>query len=70
MKIEIPISTDDIVQISEVVMTGAKAATPAAAADEKLDQKTEAPNTFDFGVVAAIAAVISLGGFAVSKKRK
>ena len=70
MKIEIPISTDDIVQISEVVPTGAKAAAPAAAADEALDQKAEAPNTFDFGIVAAIAAVISLGGFAVSKKRK
>ena len=38
--------------------------------DEKLDQKAEAPNTFDFGVVAAVAAVISLGGFAVAKKRK
>jgi hypothetical protein len=53
-------------QISELVLTGAKAEAPA---DEKLDAKAEAPNTFDFGVVAAIAAVISLGGFAVSKKR-
>ena len=40
-----------------------------ASVDEALDQKAEAPNTFDFGVIAAIAAVVSLGGFAVSKKR-
>ena len=38
-------------------------------ADETLDDKAEAPQTFDFGVIAAVAAVISLGGFAVSKKR-
>ncbi|MBO4366690.1 MAG: discoidin domain-containing protein, partial [Clostridia bacterium] len=59
-------------QISELVLTGSKTdapAVPAAAADEKLDEKAEAPNTFDFGVVAAVAAVISLGGFAVSKKK-
>ena len=29
----------------------------------------EAPQTFDFGVIAAAAAVLSLAGFAVSKKR-
>jgi len=29
----------------------------------------EAPQTFDFGVIAAVAAVLSLAGFAVSKKR-
>lgn len=38
--------------------------------DEELEAKAEAPNTFDFGVVAAVAAVISLGGFAVSRKHK
>jgi hypothetical protein len=53
-------------QVSELTVFGDKA---AAAADEKLDAKAEAPNTFDFGIVAAVAAVISLGGFAVSKKR-
>ena len=66
VKIDITGSTDDIVQISEVVLTGAKA---AAAPDAALDQKAEAPNTFDFGVIAAVAAVISLGGFAVAKKK-
>ena len=73
VKIEIPTSTDEIVQISEVVVTGEKAApaeeAPSAAADEALDQKAEAPNTFDFGIVAAVAAVISLGGFALTKKK-
>jgi hypothetical protein len=65
VKIEIPSSTDEIVQISEVVVTGAKA---AAAPDAALDEKAEAPNTFDFGVIAAVAAVLSLAGFAVAKK--
>ena len=40
----------------------------AASADEAPDAKEEAPNTFDFGVIAAVAAVISLGGFAAAKK--
>ena len=38
--------------------------------DEELEAKAEAPQTFDFGVFAAIAACISLTGFAVSKKKK
>ena len=54
-------------QISELVLTGAKAEAPSV--DEKLDQKAEAPNTFDFGLVAAAAAVVSLGGFALMKKK-
>ena len=41
----------------------------AASADEALDAKEEAPNTFDFGVIAAVPAVISLGGFAAAKKK-
>ena len=41
---------------------------PVEAPDEALDAKAN-PNTFDFGVVAAVAAVISLGGFAVTKKK-
>jgi hypothetical protein len=66
VKIDITGSTDDIVQISEVVLTGAKA---AADVDQTLDQKAEAPNTFDFGIIAAVAAVVSLGGFALTKKK-
>ena len=34
-----------------------------------MDQKAESPNTFDFGILAAVASVISLGGFALTKKR-
>ena len=37
--------------------------------DEKLDAKAEAPNTFDFGVIAAVASLVSLGGFALTKKK-
>ena len=40
-----------------------------AAVDETLDAKAESPNTFDFGILAAAAAVISLGGFALTNKK-
>ena len=53
-------------QVSEVTLFGDK----AVSVDEFLEKKEEAPNTFDFGIIAAVAAIISLGGFAVSKKRK
>ena len=44
--------------------------TPAEApVDQTMDQKAESPNTFDFGILAAVASVISLGGFALTKKR-
>ncbi len=43
-------------QVSEVTLFGDKA-------EEK------SPNTFDFGVAAAVAAVVSLAGFAISKKK-
>ena len=33
-------------------------------------ETTEAPKTFDAGVIAAVAAVVSAAGYAVSKKRK
>ena len=36
--------------------------------DEELEAKAEAPNTFDFGVIAVVTAVVSLGGFALTKK--
>ncbi|MBQ2546146.1 MAG: discoidin domain-containing protein, partial [Clostridia bacterium] len=35
---------------------------------EELETKEEAPQTFDFGIIAAAAAVISLAGFAIAKK--
>ena len=40
------------------------------AVSEQLEAKANAPQTFDFGVAAAVAAVLSLAGFAVTKKRK
>ena len=55
----------NLFQVSEVTLFGDK----TADVTEELTTKEEAPNTFDFGVVAAIAAVISLGGFAVAKKK-
>ncbi|MCR4906633.1 MAG: discoidin domain-containing protein, partial [Clostridiales bacterium] len=51
-------------QVSEVTLFGDK----AADVTEELTTKEEAPQTFDFGIVAAVAAVISLAGFAVAKK--
>ena len=51
-------------QVSEVTMFGDK----AADVSEELATKEEAPQTFDFGIVAAVAAVVSLAGFAIAKK--
>ena len=52
-------------QVSEVTLFGDK----AADVTEELTTKEEAPQTFDFGIAAAVAAVISLAGFAISKKK-
>ena len=57
-------------QVSELTFFGDKdAAATDAATSTALSEKEEAPNTFDFGVVAAVAAVVSLAGFAVARKR-
>ena len=63
-------------QVSELTLFGdktAEAAEPAAetpeAVDEAMDDKAEAPQTFDFGIIAAVAAVVSLAGFASAKKK-
>ena len=56
-------------QVSELTLFGDKAVAPVSSTDEDLDKKAEAPNTFDFGVIAAVAAVASLGGFALMKKK-
>ena len=53
----LPVAVEEVVE-EEVVEA------PAAA-----EVVEEAPQTFDFGVVAAIAAIVSLAGFTVSKKR-
>ncbi len=68
----------EVFQISEVVVTGTRTGDLpseepteeiAPTADEKLDEKAEAPNTFDFSIVAAATAVISACGFAAAKKK-
>ena len=41
---------------------------PAETAEETVTEVTTAPQTFDIAVVAGIAAVVSLAGFAASKK--
>ena len=42
--------------------------TEAPETEAEVVEEADAPQTFDFGVVAAIAAVVSLAGYAVSKK--
>ena len=42
----------------------------SAAVTEELESKMFAPQTFDFGLVAAAAAVVSLAGFAISGKKR
>ena len=69
VKFEAASSAANLFQVSELTLYSEKTAEKGAA-DEALDEKAEAPQTFDFGVVAAVAAVLSLGGFAVAKKRK
>ncbi|MBQ8187074.1 MAG: hypothetical protein IJ037_09445, partial [Clostridia bacterium] len=48
---------------AEAVETEAPAETEPEAVEEP-----EAPQTFDFGVAAVVAAIVSLAGYAVSKK--
>ncbi|MBQ7931295.1 MAG: hypothetical protein IJ334_09820, partial [Clostridia bacterium] len=43
--------------------------TAAPETEAEVVETPAAPQTFDFGVIAVIAAVVSAAGFAVSKKR-
>ncbi len=73
VKFEAAASAANLFQVSEVTLFGDKAAEEGSV-DVVLDDKAEAPEeaaqTFDFGIAAAVAAVISLAGFAASKKRR
>ena len=40
-----------------------------AAVSEELEAKMNAPQTFDFSIVAAVIAAVSLAGFAFAKKK-
>jgi hypothetical protein len=63
-----------------VAETPAETAAPETAAPEVVAPETEAPTTgtdtpvapqtFDAGVIAAVAAVVSAAGYAVARKRK
>ncbi len=68
MKLEAASTPANLFQVSELNLLGEKTGEKGAV-DEVLDDKAEAPQTFDFGIIAAVAAVVSLAGFAVSKKK-
>ena len=68
MKLEAAASAANLFQVSELTLFGDKTAEAVETVDQTMDDKAEAPQTFDFGVVAAVTAVISLAGFAASKK--
>ncbi len=60
--------------VAEVEFYGTIAAAATPAEEETVTVETEAPvteaaQTFDFGVIAAIAAVVSLAGYSVAKKK-
>ena len=55
--------------VAEVEFYGHPGKIEEAPVDQTLDQKAEAPNTFDFGILAAVSAVASLGGFVLTKKK-
>ena len=55
--------------VAEVEFYGNPGKIEEAPVDQTLDQKAEAPNTFDFGILAAVSAVASLGGFVLTKKK-
>jgi hypothetical protein len=68
VKLEAASTPANLFQVSELNLLGEKTGEKGAV-DEVLDDKAEAPQTFDFGIIAAVAAVVSLAGFAVSKKK-
>ena len=72
VKFEAASTEANLFQVSELNLlgekTGDKAAADAETVDQAMDDKAEAPQTFDFGIAAAVAAVVSLAGFAASKK--
>lgn len=57
------------VTLEEALVVETEPETVEAAADEAPAETTAAPQTFDAGVIAAVAAIVSAAGYAVSKKR-
>ncbi len=67
---EAPVVETEAETEAEVVETEAPVVETAAPETEaEVIEAPAAPQTFDFGVIAAIAAVVSAAGYAVSKKR-
>lgn len=64
---ETPAETDAPAAEAPAETTPTEAPAETAPASEKTAEA--APQTFDFGVIAAIVSVISLGGIAISKKK-
>ncbi len=56
-------------QLNYDPIAAAEAAAAAAAAEAENAAVTVAPQTFDMGVIAAVAAVVSAAGYALTKKR-
>ncbi len=59
---EAPAAVEEAAPVAEAAPAAAPAAVPAAAA--------AAPQTSDFGIIAVVASLVSLAGYAVSKKRR
>ncbi len=56
------------ITLAEAPVVETEAETEAPAADETVTTTATAPQTFDAGVIAAVAAVVSAAGYAVAKK--
>ena len=70
--VEEPETTAPVVEEPETtapVVEEPETAAPETEAPAEVVETPVAPQTFDFGVVAAIAAVVSAAGYALSKKR-
>ena len=66
---ETPVVEEAPVVEEEVVETPAEEVVEEVEAPAAEEVVEEAPQTFDFGVIAAVAALVSAAGYALSKKR-
>ena len=68
--VETPVETEAPAAETEAPETEAEVVETAAPETEaEVVEAPEAPQTFDFGVIAAVAAIVSAAGYAISKKR-
>jgi len=71
VKLEAAASAANLFQVSELTLFGDKTADKTAeTVDQAMDDKAEAPQTFDFGVIALIASAVTAGAALSLKKRK